>query len=154
MAQAAAVELREITADTVRAICSLQVSPAQAGFVAPNAVSLAQALFSPEAWFRAIYADGEPAGFLMLYDERLRAEAPAAPALVLWRFMVDARFQGRGVGRAALKQLIERLRAEGVAELRTSYVPGEGCPEPFYRGLGFVPTGELDEGEIVLALKL
>lgn len=154
MTRAATVELREISADTVRAICNLQVAPAQAGFVAPNAVSLAQALFSPEAWYRALYADGEPAGFLMLYDERQRADAPAAPALVLWRFMVDARFQGRGVGRAGLRLLIERLRAEGATELRTSYVPGEGCPESFYRGLGFAPTGELDEDEIVLALQL
>jgi hypothetical protein len=28
-------------------------------------------------------------------------------------------------------------------------------PEPFYRRIGFTPTGELDEnGEIILALKL
>jgi diamine N-acetyltransferase len=94
----AQVELREINADTVRAICKLQVAQAQAGFVAPNAVSLAQALFSPEAWYRAIYVGDEPAGFLMLYDEGLRATPPLQPRRVLWRLMVDARFQGQGVG--------------------------------------------------------
>lgn len=148
------VELREITADTVRAICNLQVAPAQAGFVAPNAVSLAQALFSPEAWYRAIYADGEPAGFLMLYDETQRQPPPAEPGVGLWRLMIDRRFQGRGIGSAAMRQLAALLRERGFQALRTSYVPGDGCPEPFYRALGFVPTGEIDDGELVLSLPL
>jgi diamine N-acetyltransferase len=48
------VELREITADTVRQITNLEVGPGQSNFVAPNAVSIAQAYFEPKAWFRAI----------------------------------------------------------------------------------------------------
>ena len=44
------VALREITADTVITIVRLSVSEDQKKFVAPNAVSLAQALFAPEAW--------------------------------------------------------------------------------------------------------
>jgi diamine N-acetyltransferase len=63
------VTLREITADTVVRITRLAVKPEQQGFVAPNAVSLAQALFSPEAWYRAIYVGDAPAGFVMVYDE-------------------------------------------------------------------------------------
>ena len=39
-------------------------------------------------------------------------------------------------------------------ELLLSYVPGEGSPEGFYRGLGFEPTGEVDEGEVVMRLRL
>ena len=35
-----------------------------------------------------------------------------------------------------------------------SYVPGPGCPEPFYRSLGFAPNGEVDDGEVVLVLPL
>ncbi len=58
---ARAVSLREVTADTVRAICKLEVAPAQRGLVAPNAVSIAQAHFEPAAWFRGIYAGDEPA---------------------------------------------------------------------------------------------
>ena len=62
-----AVELREVTSETVRAICSLGVAADQTGFVAPNAVSIAEAHFTPNHWMRAIYADGEPAGFLLTY---------------------------------------------------------------------------------------
>jgi diamine N-acetyltransferase len=148
------VELREITFDTVRAICNLQVAPAQAGFVAPNAVSLAQALFSPEAWFRAIYADGEPAGFLMLFDETQSLNPPPAPGIGLWRLMIDQRFQGRGVGRLAMQQLAGLLRERGFKQLRTSYMPGDGCPEPFYRSLGFAANGEWDDDEIIMVLPL
>jgi diamine N-acetyltransferase len=50
------VTLRDVTADTVRAICRLQVGPGQERFVASNAVSIAQAYFEPRAWFRAVYA--------------------------------------------------------------------------------------------------
>ncbi len=54
----------------MREICRLAVSPAQAEFVAPNAVSIAQAYFEREiAWFRGIYADETPVGFLMLEDK-------------------------------------------------------------------------------------
>jgi diamine N-acetyltransferase len=154
-APAEPVTLREITAETVIAVIRLSVSEAQKGFVAPNAVSLAQALFAPEAWYRAIYCGDEPAGFVMLEDESLLQPPPAPPAIGVWRFMVDARFQGRGVGRAAMQQVIAHVRAKGLFErLELSYVPGPGCPEPFYLALGFVHTGRMDEGEVVLELPL
>lgn len=149
------VMLREITAATVREITNLAVSAEQQRFVASNAVSLAQALFHEEAWFRAIYVGESPAGFVMLYDESLRNPPPADPDVTLWRFMVAAKYQRQGVGRSALAQVIEHVRGKNVfSTLRTSYVPGPNCPEPFYASLGFKPTGELDENEIVLELPL
>jgi len=149
------VALREITGDTVGSIIGLSVAEHQKGFVATNAVSLAQALFSKEAWYRAIYVGDEPAGFVMLYDESLREPRPETPEVGVWRFMVDERFQGRGVGRAALQLVIEHVRAKGLfTTLELSYVPAVGNPEPFYRALGFRHTGRVDDGEVVLALDL
>jgi diamine N-acetyltransferase len=151
----ARVELREIDADTVRAITRLEVRADQQGFVAPNAVSLAQALFSPEAWYRAIYVGDEPAGFVMVYDESQRAEPPAEPRIGLWRFMIDARFQRQGVGSIALEQVIDHVRARNVSRVfETSFVPGPGCPEPFYLRAGFRHTGRMDGAEVVLELPL
>lgn len=149
------VTLREISAETVRAVTRLQVRDEQAHFVASNAVSLAQALFAPEAWYRAIYAGEQLAGFVMLYDESLRAAPPATPQVVVWRLMVDRDFQGRGVGKAALALVVEHVRAKRIfSNLELSYVPGPGCAEPFYRKLGFVPTGKVDDGEVVLSLAI
>ena len=154
-AESSLITLREITADTVRSVIRLSVAESQKGFVAPNAVSLAQALFAPEAWYRAIYYQEELVGFVMLEDESLLLPQPASPEVGVWRFMIDARFQGRGYGRAALSKVIEHVRAKGLFEkLELSYVPGPGCPEPFYSALGFQPTGRMDEGEVVLELRL
>lgn len=149
------ISLREISAETVRQVTNLSVREDQKQFVASNAVSLAKALFSPEAWYRAIHADDELAGFVMLYDESLRPTPPQEPRVGLWRLMIDARFQGKGIGKAALQQVIDHVRAKGIfGRLQTSYVPGLGCPEPLYRGLGFQPNGKIDDGEIVLELAL
>jgi diamine N-acetyltransferase len=151
----ALTSLREITAETVREVTRLSVRDDQKHFVASNAVSLAQALFAPEAWYRAVYYGEEIAGFVMLHDESLRSPPPEKPEVSVWRFMVDAKYQGKGIGNAALKQVIEHVRTKGIFEkLELSYVPGPGCPEEFYRALGFAPTGRVDEGEIVLALPL
>lgn len=69
--------------------------------------------------------------------------------------MVDARFQGRGIGRAAMQRVIEHVRSKALFEvLELSYVPGPGCPEPFYLSLGFRHTGRLDDDEVVLELAL
>lgn len=155
VADEALVSLREISAETVRQITSLAVSPDQQRFVATNAVSLAEALFNKEAWYRAIYFGESPAGFVMLYDESLRATPPATPQVALWRFMIDTRFQGQGIGAAALSHVIAHVKSKRLfSSLATSYVPGPGCPEKFYLRAGFRHTGKVDDGEIVLELPL
>jgi diamine N-acetyltransferase len=149
------VSLREITADTVIAVVKLQVGEGQDGFVATNAVSLAQALFSPEAWYRAVYLDETLVGFVMVYDESLRPEPPPRPAVGLWRFMIDGRYQGRGVGAEALRLVIGHVRSKARFEtLEVSYVPGDGSPERFYLNAGFRHTGRVEDGEVVLELPL
>jgi diamine N-acetyltransferase len=143
------ISLREITADTVRTICDLQVLPAQGAFVASNAVSIAQAYFEPKAWFRAIHADETPAGFVMLSLD------PAIPEYCIWRFMIDARYQHLGYGIKALRLVIDHIRTlPRATEVLLSYVPADGSPEPFYRKAGFIPTGQVMDGEVVLKLVL
>jgi diamine N-acetyltransferase len=149
------VTLREINSETVLPVVRLAVRPDQAGFVATNAVSLSQALFSDEAWYRAIYADDELAGFVMLSDETLKAQPPAEPNIGLWRLMIDARHQRRGIGRVVMEQIVEHVRSRpGVCFFYTSYVDEPGGPGPFYLGLGFEPNGEIDDGEVVLIYPL
>ncbi|HUF01711.1 MAG TPA: GNAT family N-acetyltransferase [Gaiellaceae bacterium] len=143
-----AVTLREITADTVRQVTALDVTPEQRGLVASNAVSIAQAYFEPKAWFRAVAAGDELVGFVMVYRER------AASTFHVWRFMVDARHQGRGYGRRAMELLIEEARSDGATEVTLSVVPGDGSALDFYAGLGFEETGEIDDGEVAMRLPL
>ncbi|WP_374668642.1 GNAT family N-acetyltransferase [Ramlibacter sp.] len=151
----ASVRLQAITAETVRAVLRLAVAPDQQHLVAPNAVSLSQALFAPEAWYRAICCGDAFAGFVMLEDQALAPVPPPEPRITLWRFMIDAGWQGRGVGSAALQAVIRHARQRGLyRRLYLSYVPAARSPEGFYRAHGFLPTGDIDEGEVVMALDL
>jgi diamine N-acetyltransferase len=145
----ATVTLREITAETLRSILDLKVGPDQDGLVAPNAVSIAQAHFSDHAWFRAIYADETPVGFVMLDDQ------PEKPEYYLWRYMIDARYQKLGFGRQALQLLIDHVKTRpNATELFLSYVPKETGPKQFYEKLGFVPTGKVHDGEVEMKIDL
>jgi diamine N-acetyltransferase len=143
------VSLREVTGETVRTICNLEVKPEQKNFVAPNAMSIAEAYFTKEAWFRAVYAEETPVGFVMLYDNSAEGK------YYLWRFMIDQRYQGLGYGGRAVELVIDYVRGRPQAsELGVSYVPGEGSPGEFYRRYGFVETGEVEHGERVMRLEL
>ncbi|MBE3088481.1 MAG: GNAT family N-acetyltransferase, partial [Chloroflexi bacterium] len=131
-------------------ILALEVAENQRRFVATNAKSIAQAHFASDvAWFRAIYANETPVGFLMLSDDREKQE------YFLWRFMIDRRYQRNGFGWKALALLVEHVKAlPGAKELLLSYHPGEGSPGPFYHTFGFVDDGRVEEGENVSVLKL
>ena len=142
------VTLREITKDTVREFCNLKVADEQNKFVAPNAISIAQAYFEKAAWFRGIYADDTPVGFLMLEKNTEK------PEYFLWRMMVAKDFQRMGFGYKAMELIIEYVKTlPNAVEFLTSCVPGEGSPEPFYNKLGFERTGEFEDDEAILKLK-
>ncbi|WP_234042211.1 GNAT family N-acetyltransferase [Streptomyces marianii] len=146
------VHLREITDDNREAVRALRVRRNQKQFVASVSKSLKEAAKTPEAnpWYRAVYRDEDPVGFVMLAWKP--PTGPYQGRHFLWRLLVDKRYQKRGIGREALAQIADLVRADGATELLTSYEPGEGEPWPFYRKFGFEPTGEIDDGEIVLRL--
>jgi diamine N-acetyltransferase len=95
--------------------------------------------------------DDQVVGFLMLEIDP--HEEDGRP-FWLWRLMVAADRQRQGIGTAALALALDQVRASGGTEIYTSWVPGEGSPGPFYERLGFEPTGELDDDEIVARLRL
>lgn len=145
------VTLEKISMETVMGICALSetLRPPQSIMVAPNVVSLAQAHFNEYSWFRAIYAGKAPVGFIMIVDD------DKTPEYFLWRFMIASMFQGRGYGKQAIERLVEYVCTRpGAKELRVSCGEGPGSPEGFYRRMGFVPTGEKIDDEIVLKMAL
>lgn len=143
MSPDAEITLRDVTSDNVRAVCALAVAPDQEEFVAPNALSMAEYAVTTKAWTRAVYADDEPVGYVLLSDD------DEQPRYYLWRYMIDQRYQGLGFGHRAMELVIEYVRARPAADgLFVSYVPGEGSPESFYKNLGFVDTGKVHGGEV------
>jgi len=151
------VSLREITDQNREAVVALRIAASQEAYVSNVADSLEEARETPEGspWYRAIYADDQPVGFVMLSWN----VTPDPPRIIgpwfLWKLLIDERHQGRGYGRQAVKLVADIARDHGASALLTSHVVGERSPKPFYRQIGFVPTGDQDEnGEIVLALSL
>jgi diamine N-acetyltransferase len=149
------VTLREITDENRAAVCALQVGAAQEQFVASVVDSLTEAAATPQArpWYRAIYAGDVPVGFVMLSWDVTPSPGILGPWF-LWRLLIDEHHQRQGHGRAALRQVVELVRAQGASELLTSYQPGFGEPWPFYERFGFAPTGEIEGDEVVLRLDL
>lgn len=59
-------------------------------------------------------------------------------------YVVDARAQGRGVGRALVEHSLERARAEGFLAMQFNYVVSTNGPAvALYRKLGFDVVGTL-----------
>jgi diamine N-acetyltransferase len=143
------VQLREVTRDTVSAVCKLDAGDDRKQ-VAPNSVSIAQAHFQGEAWFRAAYDDDLLVGFVMLYDPTL-VESPDEPDFFLWRLMIDQSHQGKGYGRAVVEALVEHVRTRpGAQRLLVSHVKSADRLSRFYQSLGFRYTGVEDDGELVM----
>ncbi len=145
------VGLVEITHENARAVRGLETHHSQRSFVTPVLASFADALV-PEPhlghpvvpWMRAIVADGEAVGFVML---ALQTEHHPDP--YLWRLLIDRRHQRRGIGGRALDLVESFCRESGSQALEVSWAEGRGSPRPFYERRGYVPTGEIEEGETV-----
>ncbi len=153
----AVLALEEVTAGNVDDAIGVRVRPDQEHVVRPVVHSLAEAYVHPAiAWPRLIRDGSRPVGFLMGFFHADFAADGASPDLRsgLWRLNVSAGDQGRGVGRFAVESVAAEIRRRGGDLLTTTWHPGEGGPEGFYRALGFRPTGELSGGQVVGELRL
>jgi histidinol dehydrogenase len=148
-----AFSVRPVDRSNAEAVMKLQVAAGQRAFVSPVDRSLAQVAYEPCGRAMAMF-DGEQAvGMMLLYDVRHDEEEPANQ-LYVWRLLVDARFQKRGYGRLAMSWVVDEARREGYAEVGLSHVDKPGHAGAFYQKLGFAYTGEVDEGERKMLLKL
>jgi GNAT superfamily N-acetyltransferase len=154
---AVTVTLREITKANLHSVLKLRTAPQQEQFVSSVADSIAEATVYQDAnpWYRAVYADERPIGFVMLSWDVVPQPPHIHGPWFLWKLLIDFRHQRLGYGQEVVRQIVHLVRAEGATELLTSYVPGQGGPAGFYARLGFVPTGNVDpDGEIIVRLDL
>jgi diamine N-acetyltransferase len=142
------VELRPITEENFQAVVKLEVEAEQAAFVAPNVRGIAETHIHPDAVPRAVYAGDEPVGFVLFHP--VDKDRPAEGHAIV-RLMIGRQFQGRGLGRQALEAAVEWIvRERGADRIRLSVVPANERARRLYRSAGFVETGEIDDGEIVM----
>jgi diamine N-acetyltransferase len=139
------ITLREITPENFKECVNLKVSENQQNFVARNVYSIAQSKIYPAYNTLAVYSGDEMVGFVMFGldtdDNRF----------YLGRLMIDEKHQGKGFGRAATLEVIERLKqTEDCKEMYLSFVPENENAEKLYKSIGFERTGEMDGEEIVM----
>ena len=157
------LHLEKITWDNVDAILNLHVKKEQRNFVARNKDSLVHAYIAMTAEEKkvftfGIYKEKKPVGFLMIgYDmgeddgTEPRADWFLRNSYLIWRFMIDKRYQGSGYGREAMKLALEFIRTfpAGKAEYCwISYEPKNEVARNLYLSFGFEERPEqYSEGE-------
>ncbi|HEU4449208.1 MAG TPA: GNAT family N-acetyltransferase [Gaiellaceae bacterium] len=113
------VSLREITDENRDPVVALRVAASQEGFVSSVADSLEEAREIPEGnpWYRAVYPDAQPVGFVMLSWNVTPDPARIIGPWFLWKLLIDERHQGRGYGPEAVKLVADIARDQGASEL-------------------------------------
>jgi GNAT superfamily N-acetyltransferase len=104
--------------------------------------ALAAALFGPNP---RVFADlalwnGEPAGFALWFYNF--STFRGRHGIYLEDLFVRPAFRGHGIGRALLRHLARRCRAEGLARLEWWVLDWNEPALRFYRSLGAVPMDE------------
>lgn len=149
-----AVTLQPITRENWYACTQLQIRADQQHFVEPVVYSLAQSKFEPERVPLAIYDDTTLVGFVMYNDQPLHDGTYRVS-----RLLIDQKYQGRGYGREALKQVLVRLRQIAACrEVLVEYSPENRAAAHLYSSVGFVAFGQTrywnEEYDIIARLSM
>lgn len=144
------VELRPLTRDNIwQVVEDLTLHPGQEAFVAPNIDSIANAAVEPTFVPLAVYANDDLVGFVMY------GQHPVSSAWWVIRLMIDREHQGKGYGREAMTATIAMMADQvGCDEIVTSFNPENAVAARLYASLGFQPTGEIEDGEPLVVLRL
>lgn len=143
------IRLVPVTRANRTLVASLQLAPEQIDFVPGNADSLDEARSDRDARPRAVMAGDHVVGFLMYEAPRDDDEAR------IYRFMIDRSSQGKGYGKAALREVLGEIRGLGhVRHVSICYEPENEAARQLYRTAGFVEEGLDEDGEMIAELVL
>lgn len=154
------ITLRPVGYGNLHELLALKVASGQESFVADNTYSLAEAFALradglPVQPF-GLYAGEEPVGFAMFGSGWIEGDPEVARDHdVLVRFMIDARHQRKGHGKAALAACLDYLRQRpmgNAAGVWLSYEENNEAARRLYASAGFRENGERCGGEIVAVL--
>ena len=129
-------------------VLAMHTLPEQEWFVAPNHYTIAEAYVNKSVKPFVIMDGMTPVGFLALQYDKKRED------YWVMRLLIDNAYQGKGYGRAAINMGIQWMREHNVPWVRISFVPKNTVAERLYSSIGFKPTGEMDDDEIVCKIDL
>lgn len=143
------IKMVEVDPDNWR--LGLKVSESQKEFVCDSKGLLARAYAYRKSRSNAyvIYNDSVPVGMVLYYD------CEELSAYNLSQFFIDERYQGKGLGIEATRQILEIMKDDGKYDkVVLCYIDGNETAKNMYEKLGFHLTGECEEDEIVMEKKL
>ncbi|WP_339229708.1 GNAT family N-acetyltransferase [Oceanobacillus sp. FSL K6-2867] len=142
------VHLETITKNNWLDAISLRVREDQAGFVASNAISLAQLNFLEKFHAKGIFLHGEMIGFTLYGVDEEDNE------YWIYRMMIDQKHQGKGYGVKSIQLIIDdikMIKEEHHHTITLSYEPENQHAKHVYEKLGFQDVeGLINEGEQVM----
>ena len=139
------IRIEDVSRATWFAVTALAVSPEQtAHFSAPIVYWLAESRFETHFRPMTIALGDTLVGFLV------HGVDPDDGEHWLITFMIDHRFQGRGLVRKTLGAFLQQFDDEHPsATLTLGHHPGNSIAAHLYETSGFVATGELIGGEVI-----
>lgn len=141
--------LKQVTKENWYECNSLEVYKEQEGIVAPNYNSIIISLLYDNWHSKCIYEDDVLIGFLLYGIE----EDTGKPMLL--RYMVDKKFQEKGLGKKALLKLLDLIKIEyGNIKFYTTVSPKNVSAEKLYESVGFEKNGEIMWDENVMVIQL
>lgn len=149
------IELRAIDEFNKNDVEALEVSDDQKQYIASNRDSMETSQKDEHREIArpfAIFADEKMVGFAMFAFDT--ASSDPDDKYWLWRFMIDKNAQGKGYGAAALEKIIDYFKSQGADHILLSTKPTNTAALSLYRKYRFAETGEMNDGETVLRLKL
>lgn len=140
------ISLRKITKNNYEAVCELDVLKEQEDYVACNMWSLVESMFNHTHQTRAIYSENTVVGFFMWVHE-------SDVKTSIWRFMIDQKYQQKGIGRKALQLAIDEIKNTArLFEIEICYNPKNPVAKTFYSSFGFCEVGMDEDDEDMLAV--
>ena len=153
------VSIRPVEQADLDDLLSLRVAPSQKEFVAPNAVTLAEAAYEDAARVYTIRSGHARVGLIALIDMTELDPTEVEPydepqSGFLWRLMVGHQHQGNGYGTAAIRWAIDWARMRGRPRMSLEVHENNGPAIALYESLGFRATGVLYGDEEQMAMTL
>jgi diamine N-acetyltransferase len=141
------IELVPITPENYAEALALSVLPEQEAFVAGIVKTLADAYVWNESEFRLAFDGDTAVGYVLVFP--FNREGQYLVNVV--RLMIDAKYQGKGLGGALLDSVIEWVsHFEPRADvLRISTLPDNTVARSLYKSRGFDESG-VEDGEVAL----
>ncbi len=131
------VEIVELNAENWYDCCELEIATEQKKYIESNAISIAQSKFEPTLKPYAIYLNEKVVGFLMY-----NAVQEELDGYWVYRIMVDKKFQGKGIGKAATQlMLTEMAKLPNSKKVIVGYHPENLGAHNLYASLGFIDEG-------------